>query len=63
MQPHEVPKDVEVGNVTADGKWCDLRGVRVPVEECATSCPAPEHKIVCWLATPPTERDEDAESS
>lgn len=33
----------------SDVAYCPLRGIDVPVTECATGCPAPEHRVVCAM--------------
>ena len=39
--------------------WCSLRGLKVPVEECATSCVAPEMRPACWGKLGPALEDEN----
>lgn len=40
------------GPPSPDTIWCELRGLRVSVAECATGCVAPEQRPVCWIETP-----------
>lgn len=47
--------------VPDDVVWCDLRGIKVPVQECMDNCAAPEHRPVCWLGR--TYRDEPLEGA